>query len=430
MNNLEIKNLNKAVDYIPKLEVLMVDSLTTKEVFALNPKTTAHRHRAYDANLVTWGQNDSFPYDVDQLLYNDADAPVIIENKVNFLLGQGIEPFEMVNTDGVITTKVVNNDKINKWLEINEHHFMKQTENNAKNLEMYGNYFLEYLYNFGGQISGFISHDCHNIRPYKRQEGNFFIPGYGISVNAAELHLETKVVPVPNFETKDFNKNGYKYIFHGKNKIPGQPYFGVPVWIGAWKNLKLTAMVVNGQLAALENGWNIKYKLSVHESYYADCEGDPLAIRAKKKALADELNSVLTGVDNNNKSLVIDMVGEYGAQHWQDTVKIESIDNNKENAMQTKLLESKNLSAPRSFNIDPELSGIVVGSNLSSGSEIRNKYNLHIALKTPTPRRILLEPLKHIGDSLGWPKNVRWRFKDLVLAKLDDNKTGISNETI
>jgi hypothetical protein len=78
-------------------------------------------------------------------------------------------------------------------------------------------------------------------------------------------------------------------------------------------------------------------------------------------------------------------------------------------------------------NIDPTLAGYDITGKLSSGSEKRNSYLIHIALKTPMPRKILLKWLYDVRDLNGWPPDMVFAFKDIEITTLDVNPTGTQN---
>lgn len=423
----EIININPNADYLPKLNMLMVEMSETANGLQLFGEKGQIYHYAKakesQIKLVNWGVYNNFPQLVDKLIYEDADAPVIIQNKVNFLMGQGLEPFRIKVVDGKKQIDPVIDENILDWLENNEDELHELLRGIAKNYELYGNFFIEFITNRAGQVVSARNIDCHNVRPVRKGNKDLYVKAYGIKIEE-DNHISNYEI-FPSYKAVKQNLRNKKFIYQGKDAMPGNDYFSAPIWLGAWKNLQLSKMVLEGQISALENGWNIKYKLSVHSQYYADCATDAEK-KLKKQALVDELNKVLSGHRNTNKTLVVEMVGDYANKQFNDLVKIEEIDNNKENQMLTKLLESKNIAAPRSFNIDPELSGIIVGSNMSSGSEIRNKYNVHILLKTPIPRKILLQPIKLISDSFGW--KVRWRITDAVLTTTDKNQDGFEEK--
>ncbi len=430
----EIIEVNKVTDYVPSLNMIFSEVAPTMDLFD-GKGTIYHYAENHNENvrLVNWGSYNNFPQLVDELINNDADAPVIIQNKVNFNLGQYLEPYRIVvqevEKNGVkeLVKKHVPalDQKILDWLDDNEEELYEALRSAAINFEKYGNYFTEFITNYLKQVISVRSIDCHHMRPVEKSSTEIKIGRYGVQTDFDRAKGVSNYTILPSYDAVKSNLSNKKFIFHGRDAMPGSPYFGVPVWIGSWKNLQLSRMVLDGQISALKNGWNIKFKITIHQDYYNDCKNADEK-KKKKQELIDRLHTVLAGTKNQNKVLVTEMVGNWSSAKFHDLVKIEAIDNNKENQMLSKLLESKNIAAPRAFNITPELSGIPIGSNLSSGSEITQQYNLHLLLKTPIPRKILLRFIKIISDSYGW--GVRWRIKDAVLTQKNEDKKGFTEK--
>jgi len=78
--------------------------------------------------------------------------------------------------------------------------------------------------------------------------------------------------------------------------------------------------------------------------------------------------------------------------------------------------------------IDATLASIDTGGKLGgSGSEKRISAQIHIAHRTPTKRKILLESLNICNRINGFQKDIVWGFEDTQITTLDVNPTGTQN---
>lgn len=422
----QILQYNDKIDYLPGEQMLMVE-YSTKELAKLLEQPNGAFTRQINAKngelIAPFGSHNTLPEELDRLIWNNEDIPTILQNKVNFLMGADIIPIYKSFKDGKMVIEPCDDKKVLDWYKANKTWLVEQVESFAHNLENYGNYFCAIGFNFRGEAIYFKNYDVHNVRAIQMQAGEMEVSKYAVRQDLAVDGLSFNWETMPSARNIDFKKHGYWYMYHGRNTMPGQPYYSLPTYYGAVKKIKLHEMVTDAIIAGMKNGWNIKYKLSVHEKYYEDCDGE-LEKKKKKQDLVTNLNNLLSGVDKYNSVLTVDMVTDHLRGQFQDLVKIEAIDNNKESDNLYKTIEKLGQGHTRSFNVDPELSNIAVGGNLSSGAEIRNKYMVHVALKTPIPRRTLLKPLKIIGASLGFPDNLEWAFQDVEFTTLDKNPNG------
>jgi len=238
---------------------------------------------------------------------------------------------------------------------------------------------------------------------------------------AANSYL--KIDKVPAFDPADPRRHS-KFIYHLKMEEPGFTYYPPPLWFGSWKSMQLRQKITEYHLSALQNGWNVKYHIQINGPvFYQGCttKEDKLA---KKAALLKKLDGLLAGTENTGKSLVT----EFDVDHLGkmiEGVKITPIANNLGDSAYTELIKLTTESSPMNYGMDPELAGVVTGSNLSSGSEVANKYNLHQVLNTPLPRATVLEVM-HIFQMIErWQMaGAQFGFKDVILTTRDTNGSG------
>ncbi len=82
-----------------------------------------------------------------------------------------------------------------------------------------------------------------------------------------------------------------------------------------------------------------------------------------------------------------------------------------------------------SQNIHPSLANVLIEGKLSSGSDLRNAFNIFMQIMTQEPRQLLLEPL-NIAKNITFPnkRNIKLGFKDAELTTSDIVKSGVVTE--
>jgi hypothetical protein len=108
-------------------------------------------------------------------------------------------------------------------------------------------------------------------------------------------------------------------------------------------------------------------------------------------------------------------------------VKITPLNNNNPSGEYIELDKQANINQASGHGINPVLAGIDTGGKLGgSGSEMRIAYQLHIALNTPIPRKLILKPFHLIHKLKGWnvtKPNRYFDFLEIDITTLDENPT-------
>jgi hypothetical protein len=94
-------------------------------------------------------------------------------------------------------------------------------------------------------------------------------------------------------------------------------------------------------------------------------------------------------------------------------------------------LESQfRINATGSVGINLDLANIPTGGKLSSSAtELRMAALLHILMRTPIPRSILLKPIRIAMKMMGFPSEYYIGVKDFEFQTLDTNPNGARNVT-
>ncbi len=206
--------------------------------------------------------------------------------------------------------------------------------------------------------------------------------------------------------------------------MSGQPFYSLTEWNGTKVWTKSTNIIPEFHLKALENGYLIRYHVQIPLSYL---DQFPQAEQEEEKnRIQRELDAVLSGAENAHKSFysfINDKIPN--AIGW----KIEKIDTDLKDESYLKLFETASKVHARGHGINPILAGIEDSGSLSSGSEILNLINYHIAYKTPRMRKLCLRPLV-MWKNYNFPdkKKIKIGVEDVVLTTQDKNKSGVEQK--
>ena len=111
-------------------------------------------------------------------------------------------------------------------------------------------------------------------------------------------------------------------------------------------------------------------------------------------------------------------------------VEIHPIANNLNDTSYNNILQQSNSNVPANFGISSTLAGIERSSQLSSGSEVLNQYNVHLAINVPQPRALILQAIEIIFELNGWSEKYADQydyigFEDIQLGMQQESKSGI-----
>ncbi len=83
--------------------------------------------------------------------------------------------------------------------------------------------------------------------------------------------------------------------------------------------------------------------------------------------------------------------------------------------------------------VDATMTGIQLATgNSGSGSDVREKFNVHVQLHTVIPRQTSMEGINNVSWVNGWKVDgyrVYWTYEDIILNSIDVNKSGFTTQT-
>lgn len=365
---------------------------------------------------------------------NNLQMPLLNTN-VDFCVSNGVGLFRRAMLAGKTQLQPASVPEIEQWMEENS---VDEVMNKIGTDFYYtGNYFLEGVLNGEAKVAT-VKHqhptDCR-AEIITAETGcieNYYIGDFqsGKAKYNPDHPNDPKastVKKVPAFsldkvKPKDPNATPeVKFIWHGKSYFPGNKYYGIPIWWGVKTWIRLSNQIPLFHLSGLTKGYNIRWHIKIPLSYF---EQFPESERnAEEDSILSELDALLSGAENHGKAFI----SRFGEEKKYPEWKIEPLKGELYDEAYKDIFSHSNTALSSANGIDPSLAGYDTTGKLSSGSEKKNSYNIHIALRTPRPRKILLKWLQDVQKINGWPDDIVFAFKDFEITSTDINPTGVQN---
>ena len=372
--------------------------------------------------VAQWGADNQQPQNMLRLVGENHLKPQLIYTARDFLLGSRLGLFQKKREGSKVIFEPIDNPEIEDWAEMVEvEKFMRSA---AYNFELFHNYFAGISLNSKKKVEALTNWDCTETRAELILNRERRIENYYLHPTWRNFKPE-EVSKVAAFDRRDIYRHP-EFIFHGRDWLPGQPYYDVPPWWGTKEWTEVSNLIPKFHKNGLKNGYNIKYHIKIPLNYFDHFKTEKDK-RAEEQRLAESMNSMLSGVENPEKAFV----SKYGTDQAGKAMPgwvIEPISNPMSDKAYAAVNDQANVAQASGHGIDATLASIDTGGKLGgSGSEKRISAQIHIAHRTPTKRKILLESLNICNRINGFQKDIVWGFEDTQITTLDVNPTGTQN---
>lgn len=373
------------------------------------------QYNTLNKGYLEWGADNHFPEKLMALNSRNPVSDGLIKTKRDFAVGKKIVTYTEDVVDGEIIPNYVQVPEIEDWLEENE--IMGTLHKWAYDYMLLGNYFLEAIRNRARNKIVRLEHlDPTLIRVGVTQNGNAL--DY-VFADWASHHRIEKRIPAFNRRTP------YKYsksLIHGRAYMPGSYYYGLPDFIGAENFIRLLNEIPVWHLSGIRNGYGLRWHIKIPSGYF-DSYGTKEEIKKAKTEFRDNMDKFLSRAENNGKALITDYIVDHMGKP-KNQILIEPLKPELHDKAFTALFEQGMIAVCSAHAINPTLAGVIVNGQLSSGSELRNAYNVYLQLKVPSFREVLLRPLYYVKKANGWQKNIKFGIVGHQVTKLDENAEG------
>jgi hypothetical protein len=370
-----------------------------------------------DLRIVPWGANNLQPQDMLKLVFGNHIKPQLLLTSRDFLLGAGLGVFKRNAVGGKIVMEPVIDLEMEGWLDEMDAPFVLNST--AFNLEYFGNYFTNIVLNSSKKVEDMVPFDCTMVRAQEtlqRKPERYYLHPDWANFKAAD------VVTRPAYDRKNPTKYG-DFLYHGRDWTPGQKYYDSPAYWGTRKWTEVSNKIPTFHSKGLDNGYNLTYHIKIPRDYFLQF-GDKKAQEAAEDEILNSMDDLLSGVENAGKVFV----SKFGVDNAGKPIpgwSIEPIENKMSDTAYESVNSQANIAHTSGHGIDPSLAGIDTGSKLGgSGSEKRISYQLHIALRTPTKRKILLEQFNVARKLMGFNPEHQYGFNDIEITTLAEDPKG------
>lgn len=368
--------------------------------------------------IAPWGGDNLKPLNWLKLLAESNIAPAMLSTKVDFAVGERIYPYveelrfdEATEQMRVIKRPVDMPPALKAWLKGIQ--YQKLLRARATDYYFSGNAFARMVPARDPERYGiaFIDHvDSCEVRSEQMKRGrvnHYFVssdwmrPVYNPEDREASNTVRYKA-------WSKSNPLAYRSIHHSKIYWPGQPYYGIQPWHSASNWIGFANKIPVWMDSNISNSYNIKYHITYPSDYFSYTKNwsEEKAKKEEDRVFA-EFDNWLAGEKNAGKTFfsrgkIDPMTGKL-----MDSWRIEPLKNDLKDSAWMDAYKTSQSALTSGWDINPALANIMnEGKFTTSGSELRIAYQLHIALKVPAARAIMVEPLElayEINHELGVP---------------------------
>ena len=388
-----------------------------------------------------WGRRNDLPQYREQVVGDNNIVGSLIQTKRDLLVGTGLYAYRMeFKSDGgkrnIVEVPIP--EEAQKFFDlIDIDTYMMDA---AKDLLYHANIFTEFVRKNGGPIHSMKVVDCKYVRLGEQSDRgvveNAFISGAWATGDYQKdgiTEFDKKVIRVPLY---DADQQQGRFILHTGDRMINDGYYNSPAWFAGVNWIQVANNIPIFHQSNLMNGYTIRFHIQIPKNYFKSgpVQGyDPTTDNYKKandeesrrkSEFMENMNSMLAGTMKAGRAIftTFDINEAIGKEY--PGIKIEAINVDIKDKALLELFEKSNTANISAQGIHPTLANVESQGKLSSGSEMRNAYNVYLAVKTPAPRRILLKALDLVKKINGWDPEIHFGFGDTELVTLDENPAG------
>ena len=397
---------------------------------------------ATPARVMTWGDDDQLPNYREQLVAENNIVPSLLATRRDITIGRGLMAYTVAIVDGVRTeTEVEIPEEAAEFFEENDidRYLMTACRNDTMHAAI-PTEFIRKKYG-DGRISKMHALECRHLRAGERDARGrinewFWKGDWGHKVTSGRPGSKAQRIPV----YLRGKKQGKFITVETDDLLCLDEYYPTPYWWGSEEWIRLANCVPEFHLANMKHGYTFRVHVQIPKDYFLNASPSDLtdkekrdeaynAASAKKSEFIRRLNEVLQGAKNAGKTVVTEYDIDKAFQKEYAGIQITPISLDLKDEALLKLFEASNAANMSGQGVHPTLANIQTQGKLSSGSEIRNAFLMYVAIKTPLPRRRLLKAINLVKRENGWPSEIHYGFRDMLITTLAEDKTGAKETT-
>jgi hypothetical protein len=384
-----------------------------------------------------WGKDNDRPQQIIDQNMQETTSAGALDFKIKAHFGRGLYFYkESISGAGKeIKTPMMIRELPAEMQEFYYNNDIQHFQHNlVANYEWFTFFPVQYICNASfNKIKWIKAHRTKDVRIGKRNVRTGEVPNYYLSAIWPKPKSE-EYATVPAFD----RHNPFE-VANGiyKHECPSvdKDYYPTAYWQSNLHWMRVAMKIPKWIGANIDNSVNIKYHVEIPEQYFIDLypeknfDSKALCLAARMKAEVDikqEIDKCLAGAENAQKifytKFAVDPVTNQVRPGWKITVIENKI-------MDQAWLNADATAAARissAHSVNPSLTSLVTGSNLNvgSGSDTREKFNVHMQLHTVLPRQKTLEWYDIVQRANRWPEDIKLGYRDLILDTIDNTPSG------
>ena len=390
--------------------------------------------------IVPYGLNNDLPVLIRKIMDDNNLAPGILERQIGLLYGDGPALYRMVFKDGQIDREYTHDEQIDAWLKSWEfRRFLEMAMVEYKHLK---GFFVRRYRNRAGRLSlGQAKIAKLEVEPgaFARLEypenGNRLEDVKHIYTGDFENNcLQTGITTYPVYDKTNPFERAVSMSYHNTYSF-ARNFYSIPSYYGALKWIMRSSDIPDIIKYLTDNGIAVAFHIHSPAGYWKEKremiesdnpEWDDKKVLKKMEEIKDQLfttiSTVLAGKKNAGKFIeTVDFMDlEGNIQSW----KIEPIDQKIKDFIdaQLKIGEKADSATTSGMGLHPSLSNIIVGGQLSSGSQMLYALKLYLASDTSIPEEVIFEPINQAIEANFPGKGLKLGFYHKVV-KTEDSVT-------
>lgn len=441
-----VKLFQNGVAILEDAQAVVTHRTATKKQSAIGDVISVPINKTNDhAKIMEWGADNDLPDMRERLVAENNIVPSLLATRRDITLGHGLFAYkERYERDGESYKRIIDEVKMPKESkEFFEHvDIDKVFRQAANNFLLHAMIFPEYVRKLGGPVHKLQILQCRHTRAEEMDDSGRINNWYWSGRWGHQRDKSRKgLMPVTRIAAYDPSQNQGKFVMPlGDDLLSIDEYYYTPFWWGSESWIRLANCIPEFHEANLNHGYSIRYHIEIPKGYFADNTPAAQTDEGRKKALAaendarqsflDRLNEFLAGVTKAGRTVVTEYEINKAVGKEFPGIKITPLKIDLQDKALLELFEKSNQANISAQGIHPTLANIETQGKLSSGSEIRNAFLMYVAIKTPLPRKTLLKILDPVKKFNNWDPDIHFGFRDMVLTKLDDDKSGKQETTM
>jgi len=359
--------------------------------------------------IVPYGANNNLPVAIRNIMDDNNLAPGILQREMGLLYGDGAHLYELEFENGQVTRNYKFDAVVWKWL--NSWNYKRFIQMGMTEYKYLGGFFTRAYRNRGVRIGSQASIAKLEVVPgidarleWPANNSRRLEDVANILTGDFENNCQTGIRTFPVYDRLQPFRYPIAMSYHNTYSF-ARNFYSLPSYYGSLKWILRSSDIPDIIKYLTENGISVAFHVHSPQGYweqkemklremYPDDNEAQLAKRLEdlKETIFQTMTKVLAGKKNAGKFIeTVDFYDGETIQSW----KFEPIDQKIKDFIeaQLKISEKADSATTSGMGLHPSLSNIIIGGQLSSGSQMLYALKLYLASDTTIPEEVIFEPI-------------------------------------